>query len=85
MLKGGEEGDTGILKFKMNDYDTVKQVSSDARSGYVSIEEWDAQMTALAGGNSETPAKGTIGDLTAKYVPKYADEILPFDITITIK
>lgn len=85
MLKGGEESDTGILKFKMNDYDTVKQIAgTEGSGGYVTIDQWDAQMTALAGGDSTTPATGTLADLTAKYKPKYADEILPFDITITM-
>ena len=84
MLSGGEESDTGILKFKMNDYDTVKNIYADNRGGYVTVDQWDAQMTSLAGGNSTTPATGTLADLTAKYKPKYADEILPFDITITM-
>lgn len=83
MLAGGEQSDTGILKFKMNDYDTVKSLTG-ADAGYVTIDQWDAQMTSLAGGDSSTPATGTLGDLTAKYKPKYADEILPFDITITM-
>lgn len=52
---------------------------------FVSIEEWDAHMSSLASGGSSSD--GTTGktpsDLVDKYKPRYADEILPFDITIT--
>lgn len=68
-----------IQKFKMNDYDYTQEVTGD---NYVSIDDWDAQMTALAGGNSTTT--GSVSNLTSYYNPKYADEILPFDITITM-
>lgn len=80
MLAGGENLDAkGILKFKMND----QKYAGDA--GYVSMEEWDKQMTQLAGGSEDgtTGATGTLNNLLEKFTPKYADEILPFDITIT--
>lgn len=52
---------------------------------FVSIEEWDAHMSSLASGGSSSD--GTTGkspaDLVDKYKARYADEILPFDITIT--
>jgi hypothetical protein len=74
---------TGIQKFKMNDSGYSE---SQAGSGYVSIEDWDAQMSELANGGSANTGGGVSGsvkNLTSKYQPKYADEILPFDITIT--
>ena len=70
----------------MNDYEYVKQELQDASSGYVSIDDWDAQMSKLAGegGVNSDGSIGSTSNLTAKYTPKYADEILPFDITITM-
>jgi hypothetical protein len=52
---------------------------------YVSIEDWDAQMSKLAtaGGQQGGGSFGNVNNLVGKYEPKYADEILPFDITIT--
>lgn len=76
MLSGGSDLDAkGILKFKANDGD----------SPYVGIEEWDKQMTNLAGGSSDGATGGSnkTSSLVQKFTPKYADEILPFDITIT--
>lgn len=77
----GENGATGIQKFKMNDPAYVAANTENA-SGYVSIEDWDAQMSNLAAGQG---GNGTakISNLVAKVAPKYADEILPFDITVT--
>ena len=71
--------DLGIQKFKAERYE----------GGYLSIEDWDAQMSNLAtaggcGDPSNTgKAGGTVSNLVSKYAPIYADEILPFDITIT--
>lgn len=80
MLKGGKDLDSkGILKFKMNDK------SYAGGSGYVSIEDWDHQMTQLAGGDKDGTTGATEGasSLVEKFTPSYADEILPFDVTIT--
>lgn len=67
----------GIQKFK----------AEGARES-LSIEDWDKQMSgySMAGGtgpNSEGKTGGKVSDLVGKYAPAYADEILPFDITIT--
>lgn len=68
----------GIQKFKAN----------ASNKNYLSIEEWDSQMsehTGVAGGVSDNgELSGTVKDLVGKYAPVYADEILPFDITITM-
>jgi hypothetical protein len=68
----------GIQKFRAN----------ASHKNYLSIEEWDAQMSNLTGYN-EGPSdngelSGKVSDLVGKYAPVYADEILPFDITITM-
>jgi hypothetical protein len=65
----------------------VQKYKSNSGSS-LSIEDWDAQMSDYAmGGNTEPTSDGTTGattsDLVAKYSPIYADEILPFDITIS--
>lgn len=71
----------------MNDYEYIRSELENAQSGYVSINKWDEQMSALAGngGVNADGTKGQLSNLTSKFTPKYADEILPFDITITIK
>lgn len=74
-----------ISKFKGNDTYTFEQ-NDEAR--FMSIEAWDAYMSNLASpngfvGGGETG--GTVTDLVNdSATPVYADEILPFDITITL-
>ena len=73
------DGDNlGIQKFKAN----------ASNKNYMSVEEWDAQMTEYAGGNANVSDDGLTGgkvsDIVGKYTPVYADEILPFDVTITM-
>lgn len=71
----------GIQKFKAN----------ASHKNFLSIEEWDAQMTQHANnGSSEVSVNdegltgGKVSDIVGKYSPVYADEILPFDVTITM-
>lgn len=68
----------GIQKFKAN----------ASHSNYMSVDEWDAQMSGHTGydegPSDEGLLSGTVKDLVGKYAPVYADEILPFDITITM-
>ena len=70
-----------IQKYSANDY--TKSQSGAAQ--FTSVEEWDAHMSALAGGgsNSDGTTGKTPSDLVVKTKARYADEILPFDITIT--
>lgn len=74
-LPGGDK--LGIQKFKAN----------IGNGAYISIDDWDAQMSNLASPNSTPDANGSTGgrvsDLVARTAPRYADEILPFDVTIT--
>ena len=68
----------GIQKFKAN----------ASHKNYLSIEEWDAQMSGYTGynegPNDNGELSGKVSDIVDKYAPVYADEILPFDITITM-
>lgn len=70
-------GETGVQKFKAE--------RTDENTGSnLSIEDWDSQMSTFAGvGSSTGTSIGSTSNLTAKYSAIYADEILPFDITIT--
>lgn len=73
-----DQKNIGIQKFKAN---------ANQGSGAISIEDWDAQMNSYSNTGSDSTASGTTGTKTADLVttvaPVYADEILPFDITIT--
>lgn len=66
----------------------IQKFKSEGSRDYLSIEDWDAQMSSYASGgsttvNSDGTTDGKVSDLVGKYTPIYADEILPFDITIT--
>ncbi len=54
---------------------------------FISIDDWDKFMSEAAGGSVSAGQGGSTGgkisDLITKALPKYADEILPFDITIS--
>ena len=72
----------GISKFQAN----VFKTADNGALQFSSVEEWDKHMTSLASGdNSGAGVTGkTPADLVAENVkPKYNDELLPFDITIT--
>lgn len=77
-FKGKLNGETtGVQKFKAE-----RNAESDVN--FLSVEQWDAEMSNYAGIGDQTGASiGNVSDLTSKYQPIYADEILPFDITIT--
>ena len=80
-----ELGDITISKYKANDAAWLKD--QDAAQ-FISIEQWDAYMSNLANPNGSSGVVGEIGDtknlVTNEAKPKYADEILPFDITISL-
>lgn len=83
ILEGGDG--LGIQKFKMNDPNTVT-AETGMSTGFTSIDDWDKQMTEFANGGTAsdtTMAGGKVSDMLGNFVPVYADEILPFDITIT--
>ena len=79
-----ELGDKSISKYKANDPAWLKDQQA---AQFISIEQWDHYMSSLA--SSESGADGNIVGYTNNLVtdeakPKYADEILPFDITISL-
>lgn len=64
----------------------IQKFKAEGSRDILSIEEWDAQMSGYASPNADpTDGKtgGKVSDLVGKYQPIYADEILPFDITIS--
>lgn len=84
-LTSSEEEKTKITKFKANDKSYLETKSA---TEFISIDDWDAYMSEISAPNGMSgDASGTTGgkqsDLVTKVQPKYADEILPFDITIT--
>ena len=84
-LTSSEEEKTKITKFKANDKSFLESKSA---SEFISIDDWDAYMTEISAPNGMTgDGNGTTGakqsSLVTKVQPKYADEILPFDITIS--
>ncbi len=80
-----ELGDMNIQKYKAND---AAWLADQQAAQFISIEQWDKFMSDLANPNGVSGEAGTIGytnDLvTTQAKPKYADEILPFDITISL-
>ena len=80
-----ELGDKSISKYKANDAGWLKE--DKEMSQFISIEQWDAFMSDLANPNG-TSGAGQVGEtkhlVTDEAKPKYADEVLPFDITISL-
>ena len=80
-----ELGDITISKYYANDSEWLKD-KNDAQ--FISIEQWDAYMSDLANPQGAQGVTGQIGktsDLVNDNAkPVYADELLPFDITISL-
>jgi hypothetical protein len=80
-----ELGDKSISKYKANDPAWLKDQGA---AQFISIEQWDHYMSNLANSDGTSGEVGIIGDtkhlVTDEAKPKYADEILPFDITISL-
>ena len=74
-----------ISKFKGND---AYAFMSNDEPRFMSVEDWDKYMSELASPNGFTgggETGGTPADLVNdSATPVYADELLPFDITITL-
>ena len=54
---------------------------------FMSMEKWDEMMSDLANGGAVNAGDRIVGDtrnLVQEAKPKYADEVLPFDITISL-
>ena len=80
-----ELGDKSISKYKAND---AAWLADQEAAQFISIEQWDAFMSDLANPNGTSGAGETGGNIkglvTDDAKPKYADEVLPFDITISL-
>ena len=90
-----EIGDHNMTKYKANDPAWLKDKNA---AQFISIEQWDQYMSDLAS-SSKADGNGLLGVLnessngqvgyvndlwTDEAKPKYADEIYPFDITISL-
>lgn len=74
----GQAGNLGVQKFKAN-------AQQDSTGEFLSVEDWDAAMNEYSGRPGSTMNnRAQVSDLLTKTEPRYADEILPFDITITM-
>ena len=71
-----------ISKWHGNDVVTLLDKDKDR---FLSVESWDAYMTEAATGVDayEAPDEYTLALQNKKAKPVYADELLPFDITIS--
>ena len=80
-----ELGDKSISKYKANDPAWLKDQGA---AQFISIEQWDHYMSNLANSEGTSGEVGTVGYtnhlVTDEAKPVYADEILPFDITISL-
>ena len=80
-----ELGDVTISKYKANDSEWLADKN---QAQFINIEQWDAYMSDLANPSGGTGAVGEIGTTNAlvndEAKAKYADELLPFDITISL-
>jgi hypothetical protein len=76
-------GDVSISKYKAND---PGWLAEQGAKQFLSIADWDNFMSDLANPNGKTGG-GVVGNITDlvndEAKPRYADEILPFDITIS--
>ena len=74
-----ELGDKAISKYKANDIGAGE---------FMSMEKWDAMMSDLASSGSIKEESRAIGDtrnlVNDNAKARYADEVLPFDITISL-
>lgn len=69
----------GIQKYVMNDPSEIK-----TSTGFTSIDQWDAQMSNLTKNSAKHNEERLHTDtIVKKFKPRYADELLPFDITLS--
>lgn len=73
-------GDQAITKYKGND---VVTLMNDYDTRFLSMDKWDDYMTNAALENTGSPDEYTNALVNEDARPIYADELLPFDITIS--
>lgn len=95
----GKRGIAGNLVFTVFDHDALieglkehiaqsasfQRVGGDLNMQAISIEDWDKQMTSTvtSGAAASTEAATVTQKIAATAEPRYADEIPPFDITVS--
>lgn len=76
----------GIQKYKANDRSFIQEQGYGDNTAFLSIEDWDKELSNIAsGGGSAMNPQGRLKDLTGRYKPVYADELPPFDITLSMQ
>lgn len=70
-----------ISKFHGNDAATLLEKGENR---FLAIDNWDDYMTKAALQSQATPSEYTQALVNDKAKPMYADELLPFDITISL-
>ena len=73
-------GDRKITKYKGND---VVTILNEYDTRFLSMDKWDDYMTNAALDNAGQPDEYTDALVNDEAQPVYADELLPFDITIS--
>ena len=73
-------GDRKITKYKGND---VVTMLNEYDTRFLSMDKWDDYMTNAALDNAGQPDEYTNALVNDQAQPVYADELLPFDITIS--
>ena len=73
-------GDRKITKYKGND---VVTLLNEYDTRFLSMDKWDDYMTNAALDNAGQPDEYTNALVNDQAQPVYADELLPFDITIS--
>ncbi len=73
-------GDKKITKYKGND---VVTLIDEYDTRFLSMDKWDDYMTNAALDNAGEPDEYTNALVNDQATPIYADELLPFDITIS--
>lgn len=73
-------GDRKITKYKGND---VVTILNEYDTRFLSMDKWDDYMTNAALDNAGQPDEYTNALVNDQAQPIYADELLPFDITIS--
>ena len=82
--KDFEEKNIKVQKYAANDPERLKAFYPDNTTGFTSVDDWDRMMTSLVNDSVESGTiTGDRGPIVGKFTPHYADEILPFDVTLT--
>lgn len=79
-----EEKNIKVQKYVANDPERLQAFYPENTTGFTSVDDWDKMMTSLVNESVEGTAGDTgRGPIVGKFTPHYADEILPFDVTLT--